>query len=204
MIISLIGMSGSGKTFWSKKMAAFGFARFCCDDLIEEKLSSELKKLGYSGIADVSRWMGQPYDEQYADSSRSYLECEKEIVEWIISSIPKNRDVVIDTTGSVIYLNSRILQKLEQLTKVVYLKVPKVVEEEMFKLYLEDPKPVIWGKSFVKKSGERNIEALKRCYPELLKQRSKEYEKMTDIILDYFQLRQKEFGIGEFIKLIKQ
>ena len=38
MKISIVGMSGSGKTYWSKKLESEGFKRFCCDDLIEEKL----------------------------------------------------------------------------------------------------------------------------------------------------------------------
>ena len=66
-------MSGSGKSYWSKKLQAKGFKRFCCDDLIEKKLENELKKLGYSGIQDVAKWMGQPFDTQYLRSSKEYL-----------------------------------------------------------------------------------------------------------------------------------
>jgi len=44
MTISLVGMSGTGKTYWSKQLESKGFKRFCCDDLIGEKLGTVLKK----------------------------------------------------------------------------------------------------------------------------------------------------------------
>ena len=72
MKLSIIGMSGSGKSYWSKKLQEEkGFKRFCCDDIIEQKLSHELKKFGYSGLHDVGKWMGQPFDPQYVKRSKN-------------------------------------------------------------------------------------------------------------------------------------
>ena len=57
MRLSLIGMSGSGKSHWSKKLTAYGFKAFHCDDLIEELLTEDL--LGADGIPlSVGEWMG--------------------------------------------------------------------------------------------------------------------------------------------------
>src|SRR4029077_4464676 len=36
--LALIGMSGTGKTFWSKRLAEAGRSAFCCDDRIEQRL----------------------------------------------------------------------------------------------------------------------------------------------------------------------
>lgn len=205
MKISLIGMSGSGKTYWSKKLEEKGFKRFCCDDLIEEKLGKELKHLGYSGIAGVSRWMGQPYDKQYEQTSNQYLDFEKEVMNQVLSFVEKadeNENIVIDTTGSVIYTGDEILKKLTKLTKVIYLETPASVKEEMYQLYLKDPKPVIWGESFNKQNNESDMDALARCYPELLAFRTKQYEKLSDITLDYHMLRKSDTTLEKFIKLI--
>src|SRR6266850_369876 len=39
--LALIGMSGAGKTFWTKRLAASGYPAVSCDDRIEEQLLIE-------------------------------------------------------------------------------------------------------------------------------------------------------------------
>lgn len=209
MKLSIVGMSGSGKSYWSKKLQEEkGFNRFCCDDIIEQKLSRELKKLGYSGLQDIAKWMGQPFDPQYKKRSRKYLYFEKEAMDEILKAVEYhnlyNRDIVVDTTGSIIYAGDGILHKLSKLTRVVYLNTPTSIQQEMYRLYLEDPKPVIWGKSFYKVNGESNIEALRKCYPRLLTFRSARYEKIANIILNHYRLRNSDFSISKFMEVIKQ
>src|SRR5215813_13069270 len=46
--IALVGMSGAGKTFWSKRLAANGRPAISCDDGIEERLGGQLAADGYS------------------------------------------------------------------------------------------------------------------------------------------------------------
>lgn len=65
LVLTLIGMSGSEKTHWSKHLSDHGFLHLCCDDIVEEQLEPELVKYGYRGIQDVSQWLGQPYDIRY-------------------------------------------------------------------------------------------------------------------------------------------
>ncbi|MBI2621541.1 MAG: hypothetical protein HYW63_02735 [Candidatus Levybacteria bacterium] len=205
MKISLVGMSGSGKTYWSKKLGSYGFRRYCCDDLIEEKLERELKHLGYSGIADVSKWMGQPFDRRYPATSKKYLQLEEKVMEEILSGIEKstnNKNIVIDTTGSVIYIGEGALKKLTRLTKVIYFKTPDSVKKKMYRLYLQDPKPVIWGNAFNKKINETDFEALERCYPKLLAIRAKKYEKIAGITLGYKVLHDSDFSTTKFMEAI--
>jgi dephospho-CoA kinase len=59
MRLSLIGMAGTGKSYWSEKLAECGFVRFCCDDRIAERLTFQLKK-PLSSKADMGEWMGFP------------------------------------------------------------------------------------------------------------------------------------------------
>ena len=58
--LALIGMSGAGKTFWTKKLAASRYPAVTCDDRIEQKLAPRLAAGGYAGINGVAAWMGWP------------------------------------------------------------------------------------------------------------------------------------------------
>lgn len=206
MVLTLIGMSGTGKSYWSKKLEEKGFVRYCCDDLVEELLGSELKKLGYQGIQDVAKWMGQPYQPRYPQTSKRYLDLEKQVMQNICKTLKdtsKTSNIIIDTTGSVIYTGKEILEALSQLSTIIFLEVPQSIKDTMLKLYLEDPKPVIWGSSFKKKKGETDMQALARCYPLLLSYRTKLYKKYADIVLDYFTLRKQGFTYEDFLKMVQ-
>lgn len=203
MHISLIGMSNSGKTYWSQKLETAGFKRYSSDDYIEEKLGEELKKLGYSGIADVSKWLGQPYEESHARNSKTYLSYEIESLQYFISQITNQDDnVVIDTTGSVIYTGD-VLKKLKKSTKIVYLDTPAKVQKQMYESYIKNPKPVLWQGSFYKLKGESDMEALSRCYPEFLRYRTTKYRSLANITFDYHLLRDKDLTTENFISLLQ-
>ncbi len=201
MIISLIGMSNSGKSHWSQLLEEHkNFVMFCCDDMIEEKLGPELKELGFSGVSDVGKWMGQPYDERYKENSRKYLDSEIDVMKEIFEEIKKNsyEKVVIDTTGSVVYTGDEILKKLKEISRVIYLETPQSIQNHMLKAYMKYPKPVYWGNSYKIMDGENCTAALVRCYSELLSFRTKLYEGLADLTLDYNELRNSEFNIDDF------
>jgi hypothetical protein len=50
--LALIGMSGSGKSYWSAKLAQQGFGHFCCDAMIAAKLAPDLIKPDDDGGVD--------------------------------------------------------------------------------------------------------------------------------------------------------
>ncbi len=202
MIISLIGMSNSGKTYWSKKLEKEkNFKRFSCDDLIEEKLKKVLKG------STMSEWMGQPYEDRYKKNSAIYLSLEiktmNEILSYIEDNSHKNENIVVDTTGSVIYTDKKIMEMLKKHTKILYIDTPKKVKTEIMRLYFENPKPVFWGKSFNIQNGETNEEALRRCYHLFLEFRCKEYKKHADATINFYELRSPLFDAGMLLKKIK-
>ena len=201
--IALIGMSGAGKSYWAQQLARFGYAHICCDDLIEKKLASLLKKHGYKGIQDVSRWLGQPYESQYNANQSHYLRCERSVIRKIIGLIQKRKldcRTVIDTTGSVIYVDPALCNLLKKYTRVVYLYTPAKVRKEMFEQYLRDPKPVLWGNMFEKRNNENNRSALARCYPKLLAYRTNRYKQYAHATIPYHRLRSPEFSAENFIQ----
>ncbi|MER2520490.1 MAG: hypothetical protein ABTQ34_07370 [Bdellovibrionales bacterium] len=188
MHITLIGMSNIGKSYWSKRLEAeAGFRRIDCDTLIEKWLGQELSELGYQGIHDVARWMGQPYEARYAQASKRYVEVERAVMLDAIATLrkadPHEPPYVIDTTGSVIYAGDDVAHELKSLTQVVYIAASSQHVSQLFADYLARPKPVIWSDTYACARGETLEDALERCYPQLLSSRARLYERMADVII---------------------
>lgn len=200
MKLTFIGMSGAGKTYWAKKLERKGFARYSADDFIETKLAQELKQYGYSGIHDMAQWMGHPYDERYPARSKRYLELERKVMLEIIRMLKHNsEDTVVDTTGSIVYLNQEILEELSQISKVVYFTTP-VSQRQMYIQFLADPKPVIWGNQFNRRADETPEQALARCYPRLLQYRIDLYKKYAHFTLEFDRIRNKGFHVDQLLE----
>src|SRR5260370_40882665 len=64
--LALVGMSGAGKTFWAKRLAAEGWTAISCDDRIEEKLALRLAAGGFSGINGVAAWLALAGNPKHA------------------------------------------------------------------------------------------------------------------------------------------
>lgn len=188
---------------WSQRLEQHGFKRYCCDDMIESKLASELQSQGFSGIADVARWMGHPYHEQYPSTSAVYLSLERQSLEEIITTLSEpalsSTNIVIDTTGSVIYTGEDLLMQLQKLTTIVYLETPSQVQQQMMRSFFRNPKPLIWGDSFSTEDGENSDAALRRCYPLLLEKRSAMYQKYAHITLNYHTIRHATYTVQHFL-----
>ena len=206
MIISLVGMSSAGKTYWAFELQKHGYTRVTCDDRIEKKLGPELRKNGYKGLHEVAKWMGHPYEPQYPETSKRYLDFENEVMIEILDQITKRngspRKMVIDTTGSVIYTTGSVLKRLKELSSIIYLDIPEEKKQEIYQEFLRNPKPIIWGDAFKPREHESNDEALARCYQELLSFRAKRYEKIADITIPFDLHRQEGFTAPDFIEHI--
>ncbi|PIZ64155.1 hypothetical protein COY16_00135 [Candidatus Roizmanbacteria bacterium CG_4_10_14_0_2_um_filter_39_13] len=207
MIISLIGMSSAGKTYWAKRIEEEGYLRLSCDDIIEDKLQPELSIHGYSGLADVAEWMGFPYEDYYQYTSKKYLEAEEEAMNDILNKVEKLTNgstpkIVVDTTGSGIYTSAKVQSRLKQLTEIIYLEIPKEQKGLMAKEFIRDPKPLIWGDKFNLQPFENPKKALIRCYPDLLEYRSKQYEKLADFTIKYKDHKSNAMDADRFIRHI--
>jgi shikimate kinase len=183
--LSLIGMSGTGKSHWSQKFASVGFHVIGVDDRIEEKLAPELEKDGHKGIGGVAAWMGWPDSPTYREREKKYLEYEIESMKEALDEIEASdqRGTVLDTTGSVIYTGHEICRRMQKLTKVVYLEASPEEENILIELYLSNPKPVVWGDQFVSRAGESTLDAIARCYPKLIAYRKQMYKHLAERIV---------------------
>jgi shikimate kinase len=206
MRLSLIGMAGSGKTHWSRKLEAQGFRRFCCDDLIAEKLGPELKRPDGT-IMSVADWMGFPYEDRYKDREERYLSLEAEVLREVVDYLGSGKkgpqeNIVVDTTGSVIYMGDDLLERLSRLTTMVLLATPPAVRERLLNAYIEHPHPMLWRGMFQRRPAESRLEALSRCYSRLFSSRERLYKRHAVVTIGYYVLHKENFGIADFLELI--
>jgi shikimate kinase len=206
LVLSLIGMSNIGKTYWAEKFKKIGFYHAHCDNLIEEKLrNAKIISKNIQGINGIARWMGHPYEARFKEAQIKYLGFEKESLMEIMGKLDKGalENTIIDTTGSVIYTGSKIFKKLRDKSLIVYIKETKEMRERMFENFTKVPKPVIWGNIYKKRKNENKETALARCYRELLKYRSELYGKYANIIIPHKIIENGKASVYEFLELIK-
>lgn len=201
MRVSFIGMSNIGKSTWARRVAAEkGCALIACDALIEKKLAPELALEGQRGLQGVAAWMGFPFDAQYRKNSGLYLAYEQEVMREALAQLKEDKgDAVIDTTGSVIYTGADILAELRAATRVIYFEASEAHLESLFERYLAYPKPVIWGDAYKPRKDETPQETLKRCYPELLRERARRYKELAHITIPFEQHRNRKADIDTLI-----
>ena len=212
--LALVGMSGSGKSFWTKKFAAAGWRSVCCDDLIEQRLAPRLAVGGYSGINGVAAWMGWPNSVTYGQREAEYLAEEIGVMDEFLNNLEKETSglgkdssklgkgssgspIVLDTTGSVIYSQNNILMRLRRQMTVVHLTNTEDEQRILVERYLNDPKPVLWRGTFHVKDQETPRETVARCYPLLIAARKKSYETLAHCAVQVSELRAKPASDSE-------
>jgi shikimate kinase len=203
MRVSLIGMAGSGKSYWSKRLAEHGFIRFCCDELIAEKLAPELLSSGSRPLT-MGEWMGFPYETGYEEREARYLALEREVMAEIFAYLADygehpDENIVVDTTGSVIYTGNENLQKLRLYTTVVYLAITAEAREQLLRAYISNPHPMLWKGMFHREQHESNDAALARCYTKLVRERERDYEQLAEVTIAYHRRRENSFGVHDFL-----
>ena len=208
MRLSLIGMAGAGKSYWASDLAEHGFRHFCCDDLIGKKLDPLLRRPGGT-IMGMGEWMGFPFQAGYKKRESKYLNYEKEVLGEILDYLEDHENnleenIVVDTTGSVIYTGKGMLKRLAKYTIIVYLSTPPEVRERLLRAYVANPHPMLWRDLFSKSPNETNEEALARSYSQLFLARQHLYERYADITIDYYERMEGGFGVSEFLEAVAE
>ncbi|NQV89300.1 MAG: hypothetical protein HQ488_03205 [Parcubacteria group bacterium] len=199
MIISLIGMSNCGKSHWSKKLESEqGYARLCCDDIIAGQLSDLLPNVEITDMDAFAAWMGMPYEFGYQEREAAYLSAEEAALFKVMDQA-RGENVVIDTTGSVIYLSEKVLRILKDISTVVYLEATDEQLTEMTELFFQNPKPLVWAENFSMEPTETQDQALRRCYPELLHWRQNRYKMLADRTLGYERTHGHSYSVDQLL-----
>jgi hypothetical protein len=189
------------------RLAENGFYRFCCDEMIARNLSAELTREDGT-VMDLGEWMGFPYEPNYKEREVRYLNHEISVLDEILGYVANSvrdsgENIVVDTTGSVIYTGETVLKKLCLHTTVVHFSTPPEVQERMLDVYKAQPRPILWRDLFNQEPDEASEKALARCYPELLSSRERLYEKWADVTIDYYIRNEDSFGVDDFLKEIE-
>jgi len=203
--LALIGMSGAGKTFWTKKLAASRYPTVSCDDRIEQKLAPRLAAGGYAGIHGVAAWMGWPDSATYSEREAEYLAEEIHALDEILTEVEQQPEkaLVLDTTGSVIYTGNNLLLRLRRQMTIVHLAASAKEQLLLIQRYLNDPKPVLWRGAFQPKASEKARETVARCYPALIAARRQSYEALAHCTLQVGALRDASLDAAAFLKMIQ-
>jgi shikimate kinase len=185
-------MSGAGKSYWTKRLAAEKIPAISCDDQIEARLAAPLQAGSFRGINGVAAWMGWPDNPTYGERESQYLSEEIAALDEVLSSLEKNpdSDLILDTTGSVIYTGNNLLFRLRKLMTVVYLAASAEEQQLLIQRYLKDPKPVLWRGAFQPRGGETPQETVARCYPVLIASRRQSYQALAHCTIAVAELRE--------------
>lgn len=200
MRLCLIGMSGVGKSFWAKRLAARGWTRHDCDGAIGARLRSLVTvERGEEPVHALGRWMGMPWSEGYAEREARYLALEEEVTREALEAAMAPGEHVIDATGSVIHLSEPLRSRLRAECRVVHLRTSGDRRDAMLARYLDEPKPLVWAGAFDVAEGEAPEDALPRCYAELLARRERRYAEMAHVTLDGGALEANDPSVEEFL-----
>ncbi|OGG70594.1 hypothetical protein A3F27_03085 [Candidatus Kaiserbacteria bacterium RIFCSPHIGHO2_12_FULL_53_13] len=172
--LAFVGMSNVGKSYRSQVLRdECGFMWYHVDEEIQ-------KSLGFKAMDEISRWIGYPNSQGYAEREKTYLASEDKHTK--VDFLDTNgKNLVFDTTGSVIYLQNPTLAWLKENCLVVNLDIDERAIDTMTKKFFEKPKPIAWSGFFKPNEGETEKETLERCYPELLADRLKKYRALSHI-----------------------
>jgi shikimate kinase len=190
--LALIGMSGAGKSHWTKNLAAHGCPTVCCDDEIETRLARVLQSGGFAGINGVAAWMGWPDSPTYAEREAQYLAEEIATLDQVLCDLERDpkRELVLDTTGSVIHTGNNILLRLRRQMTVIYIAASPGEQQLLIQRYLQDPKPVLWRGAFQPRPRETPHDTVARCYPALITARRQSYEALAHLTVTTASLRE--------------
>ncbi|MBD3238160.1 MAG: hypothetical protein GF332_00775 [Candidatus Moranbacteria bacterium] len=192
-----LGMSGTGKTYWSKKIAEkYMLNHIEFDHLIgiDSQIQALIKNYpGQTNAQKMGNYFSMPWTPDFASKERLYKETEQRLMRQNYSP-----PAILDLTGSGIYY-PQVLARLRHNALSVCLDVTHQYQKQMLKTYLSDPKPVVWGGLFSQKSDENQNQALERSYSELLAFRLNKYRNNADIIIP-FEQHQSSRTVDDFIQ----
>lgn len=179
--LAFVGMSNAGKSYRSRVLqSGLDFFWYEVDACIQ-------KTLGFAQMEEISGWLGFPTSPTYVERADQYLAAEEECTH-LAKLDTGGKNLVFDTTGSVIYLSAGTQQWLHDECLIVHIDVGDDSVQELVEQYFAEPKPVMWGDSFDWRADETAEDAMRRCYPELLRTRLIRYRELAHVSIPHEEL----------------
>lgn len=159
--ITLIGMSGVGKTYISGQLERWGWQRYSCDFEIGTKyLAQQLSGLmkNPEDMDALFRFIGKPgnpklgglHMKKYKDHQKAYYDAEcMSVAEAAMEAAESTKHFVHDSTGSLCeIIDEGLIDALGQKTLFVYLKASAEEENIVLERARTHPKPLFFPPMF--------------------------------------------------------
>ncbi len=193
--LAFVGMSNAGKSYRSRTLSKeSGFLWYHVDEEIQ-------RTLGFADMSTISHWLGYPSSASYREREQEYLELEDRFTRNA-SMHTGGKNLVFDTTGSVVHLTPDTLAVLRENCLVVNLDVGEGSLKEMTERFFREPKPVAWCGYYEAQEGDATDSALRRSYPALLAERLGRYRKLAHISIPAEAMRNA--SAKETLELIRK
>jgi len=151
----------------------------------------------------LSAWMGFPWDDGYRDRAHQYRQREADVLESALAWVPGDgtERVVLDTTGSLVYLGSELLGRMRDLFTVLHLETPLELQEEMAEAFISRPTPLIWPEEYGPDLFADELDSLRSLFPRLLQERERLYSGLSHVRVPLATRRSPEFGPVEILEM---
>jgi len=166
-VITLMGMSGVGKTYLSCMLAKDGWHHYSCDLEIGTKyLGSEIEetlgeknKIIAEDLSQLSRYVSQLGDpakgglslEEFKRRQQAYYEAECQSLKSLKEVVKQAHkdgftNVVNDSTGSLCEIDDEtLIETIDENSLIVYIKANAEEEKEVLRRAQEYPKPMFFS-----------------------------------------------------------
>lgn len=207
--VTLIGMSGVGKSYLSGKMEGWGWCNYSCDHLIgsqylKDQLGGGAEGVSAQNIAGLSDFVGQigdpekgglPLDE-FRRRQALYYEAERSVLKdmpVVLQGVEGH--FVNDSSGSLCEVeDGDVIRGVADCSLFVYLKVPQEDHAEILQRAISYPKPLYFPPAFLddhlKKYMQQfdlsrieqidPVEFLRWVFPYLFQSRLPKYQALAD------------------------
>lgn len=155
--ITLIGMSGVGKTYFSMKLAEWGWGHYSCDVEIGKDLLGLDREMKAADISALNEFLGLPGDEakgglperEYKRRQRLYKNAEivslMRIGRKVREAAAAGKPFVNDSTGSLCEItNDDVIDFVGAHTKVVYIRGSGDQKTALLERAKAYPKPIYY------------------------------------------------------------
>lgn len=201
--ITLIGMSGAGKTHLSCLLAREGWEHYSCDVLIGSALLGPAA-VSAEDLGALSAFIGKVGDkgkdglclEEFKQRQKMYHDAECNALNGVVSAIEESSGCFVnDSTGSLCEIeDAALIDRLGQKTLFVYLRVGAAEEADILRRAQDYPKPMyfppvrfdFWLDEFMRERGLMNAgqvdpdEFSVWVFPRLFAARLPKYQDLAD------------------------
>ena len=198
--ITLMGMSGVGKSYLSLQMAEWGWSHFSCDlEIANVHLKDKIQgSVSADDLSALSSYIGKvgdfPIDEFKARQARYYM-AEVAALNAASKESAKHKKFVHDSTGSLCEITDEaVLKSIGSSTLFVYIQASKKEEIEILKRAEEYPKPLFfppkmldaWLHEYQQIFGVSNVDGIdgddfvRWVFPKLFEMRLPKYERLAE------------------------